>query len=54
MKDIPILIDYISFDSGIYYLKEKFSKKIYRVSSDQLVNKFKSGHIRVGFMDNLN
>gem|GEM_PF-2357108 len=54
MENIPIFIDNISFESGIYYLKEKFSKKIYRVSSDQLVNKFNSGQIRVGFLDNPN
>jgi len=54
MQNIPIFIDYISFESGMYYLKEKFSKKIYCVSSDQLVDKFKSGHIRVGFLDNQN
>jgi len=54
MQNNAILIDSISFDSGLYFLKEKFSKKIYRVTSDQLVTKFKAGHIKVAFLDNCN
>jgi len=54
MQNHPIFVDFISFDSGKYFLTERFSKKIYCVSSDQLVNKFNSGLIRVGFLDNTN
>lgn len=54
MHNRTIFVDSISFDSGLYFLKEKFSMKIYSVTSDQLVNKFKSGHIKVTFLDNCN
>ena len=50
----PIQVDSISFESGAYYLKEEFSKKIYRVSKDQLLRKFESGDIKVSFFKNLN
>ncbi len=54
MQNRTIFVDSISYDSGLYFLKEKFSMKIYSITSDQLVSKFKSGHIKVDFLNNFN
>jgi len=54
MKKFPIFVDFISFNAGVYYLKEKFSAKIYRVNKDQLVQKFESGDVNISFLNNYN